>query len=71
MRKEIKPEQVFYDDIKKLIINMFTEANPKIKSSYYWDNNHNFRYGEFLVDQKERVKYILERMEQEKHLINL
>jgi len=69
--KEIKivPEQLFFDDIRKLINNLLIN-NPNFKNGHYYKQGH-FDSFQFMEDQKERATYIFERMEQEKHLINL
>lgn len=66
MRKPIIPEQLFYDNISKLIKNLFIK-NVNFKNGYY---NGKSQY-EFEKDIKEMAQYILDEMEQQKHLINI
>lgn len=65
MRKEIVPEQLFVDRILLLVNNLLVE-NVNFKN-----NNGNFKYYQFFIDQKERMCYIRKEVEKTKHLIGL
>jgi hypothetical protein len=65
MNMELQPEQIFYDSLYTLIKNLIIENKnfEEIYSRAYCDPDH--------FDIKERGKYILDKMEEWKHLINL
>lgn len=70
MRKEIIPEQVFYNEIRTLIYNLLIN-NVNYRGTYYfndssWDNTR-----KVIDDTQDRARFILEKMEEIKHLINL
>ena len=65
-RREIIPEQIFYDRIKSLIQNLLV-TNPNYDNGYFWDQSKH----DFKSDVIERSTYILEELESMKHLINL
>ena len=69
MRNRQKPEQVFYDTIKRLIENQLIN-DPNFMSPDGWqpswyEKNNKIHYGLF----KSKAEYILEQMESLKHLI--
>lgn len=69
MRTRPKPEQVFYDSLKKLIENQLIH-DPNFKGKEPWseswyEKNNELHYGLFV----KKAKYILEEMESLKHLI--
>jgi len=68
MRKRLKAEEVFYNNlvtlIKNTLINDPNFINTIQKQSYY-EKNGMLHYGLF----KEKAKYILEEIENMKHLI--
>lgn len=68
MRTRPKPEQVFYDSLKRLIENQLIHDPNFIakgwKDSWY-ERNNELHYGLFV----KKAKYILEEMENLKHLI--
>jgi hypothetical protein len=66
MKKKIKPNQLFYDDVVRLITNLLID-NVNYRNGHYANKS---AY-ELRVDVIERSKYILEKLEQEKHLIGL
>ena len=68
MSKIKSPEQIFYDDITKLIKNLLVE-NPNYTNGYYHKDGRNIF--NLYTDTKERAKYILEKMDDWKHLINI
>ena len=61
-----KPEQVFYSHTATLIKNLFID-NVNYTNGYY----SRLSYFELISQFKEKARYILETMEDEKHLINL
>lgn len=65
MRKHKKPEDIFLDDITKLIKNFFID-NVNYNNGYY-NNKSNY---DVINDTKERAKYILDRIERIKHLVD-
>lgn len=69
MRVRPKPEQVFYDSLKRLIENqLIHDPNFKGKNMWeqgYYEKNNELHYGLFV----NKANYILEEMEKLKHLI--
>lgn len=70
MRQRPKSEQVFYDTMKRCIENQLIH-DPNFKASGNWgegswyERNNKMQYELFL----EKAKYILEKLEDLKHLI--
>lgn len=70
MRTNPKPEQVFYDALKRCIENQLIN-DPNFKATGNWgegswyERNNKMHYELFL----EKAKYILEKLEDLKHLI--
>lgn len=69
MRTSPKPEQVFYDTVKRLIENQLIN-DPNFKGKTDWDEswyekNNELHYGLFV----KKANYILQEMESLKHLI--
>ena len=69
MKNRPKPEQVFYDTLKRIIENQLIN-DPNVKSETPWsqswyEKNNKLRYGLFV----EKAEYILQEMESLKHLI--
>ena len=57
-------EEIFYDYIYSLVINLFID-NKNYNNGYYLDKSNR----ELINDVKERGEYILDVMEHTKHLI--
>ncbi len=68
MRQRPKPEQVFYDTIKRLIENQLIH-DPNFKSEgwnqSWYEKNNEMHHGLF----KKKAEYILQEIESLKHLI--
>jgi len=68
MRKQISSEELFYNEMKRLIENQLIH-DPNFKSDWnnqgWYEKNNKMHYELFL----EKANYILERMEGMKHLI--
>lgn len=68
MRTRPKPEQVFYDTLKRLIENQLIH-DPNFKSDTWtqgwYERNGKMHYGLFV----EKANYILQEIESLKHLI--
>ncbi len=69
----MKHSEIFYNDIYSLINNLLIN-NKNYTNGYYsalYDYNSRTQpFNKLLEDTKERAKYILDRMESEKHLID-
>lgn len=69
MGKRLSSEEIFYNDIKTLINNLFID-NPNYKNHYYFKDSDTKNTLRLIKDTKDRAKYIIDRMEQTKHLID-
>lgn len=68
MRVRPKPEQLFYDEMKKIIENtLINDPNFKKQGFHpsWYEKNNKIHYGLFV----KKAEYILQRMEEMKHLI--
>lgn len=64
MRVSPKPEEIFYDSVRALITNLIVKHNDK--SPEYYMKHYGYSPADHLIKQG---KYILEKMEDWKHLI--
>lgn len=69
-RTIINPNKLFYQDMQRLIQNLLIN-NPNYTNGHYYKDGVYASVSEFKRDTIERAGYILERMESEKHLIDL
>lgn len=69
MRVRPKPEQVFYDTLKRIIENqLINDPNFRGKTDWspsWYERNNEMHYGLFV----KKAEYILKEMENLKHLI--
>lgn len=64
-----KSEDVFLNDIKKLIKNLLID-NPNYETDYYHKKDgFGCHINNLLTDTKERAKYILTRISETEHLV--
>lgn len=67
MKTALRPEDIFYNRIYRLIDNLLIK-NKNYDNSFYRGNSM-YPTTSLLEDTKERAKYILEEMENMKHLL--
>jgi len=65
-KNEIKSENLFVDSVVILIKNLLID-NPNYKNGYYYNNDRTIF--DLIEDTKERSKYILQKIDEMKHLV--
>jgi len=66
MRKRQTPEEIFLDQVNSMVKNFFID-NPNFKSGYYYGDN--ILKSDIIKDVNSSAKYMLEKIEEMKHLI--
>lgn len=64
-----KPEDIFLNDIKKLIRNLLIDNSNYVTDYYHKKDGFGCHVNNLLTDTKERAKYILTRISETEHLI--